>query len=332
MSAQNAPTGSRVAAARRRRRVAAAAVAGAGGAAVLAMSLSGLLSASAATAAVQTHCTATPSSCGYPDATNTGVPPGTSLRTVPGQVSSGTGWSYNATTQQVNVTGNGAVLSGLSFSTHVNITASNVTMNNDKVVTGGTYGITTQHAVNATIENSTVSGLNKTSGRVSYAIDDLYSDATGLVIKNNNVADWRIGVNVAGGQVTGNYIHDPGYISGDHTDGFYDNGGTMPLTVNDNTILDSLSEVDAIFLSSNAGQAISNKTITNNLLGGGGYALYAGGGYSLSTNIVIQHNRFSQLYYSLSGQYGPDTLYQAGGTGNSWSGNIWDNTGGTVSP
>jgi hypothetical protein len=331
MPAQNAPAAPRPPAARRRA-AAAAAAAAAAGAAVLAVSLSGLLTAGAADAAVQASCTATPSSCGYPDATTTGVPPGTTLRTVPGQVSSGPGWSYNATTGQVSVTGNGAVLTGLSFSGPVNITAWNVTMNDDQVVTGGTYGITTQHTQNVTIENSSVSGLNKTSGRVSYAIDDLYSDSAGLVIKNNNVADWRIGVNVAGGQVTGNYIHDPGYIAGDHTDGFFDNSGTLPLTISDNTILDGLSEVTAIFLASNAGQAISRKAITGNLLAGGGYAVYAGGGYSLSSQIVIQDNRFGQLYYPLSGQYGPDTLYQADGTGNTWSGNIWDTTGTTVSP
>ena len=205
-------------------------------------------------------------------------------------------------------------------------------IDDDQVLTGGTYGITIRHANNLTIENSTVSGLNKTSGRVNYAIDDNYSDATGLVIKNNNVADWRIGVNVASGQVTGNYIHDPGYIAGDHTDGFFDNGGTLPLTISGNTILDNLTEVDAIFLASNAGQPISNKTITNNLLAGGGFAIYAGGGYNLSTNIVIQNNRFGQLYYPTSGQYGQVFDWQAAGTANVWSGNVWDTTGATVSP
>ena len=34
-------------------------------------------------AAVPTNCAAKPSSCGYPDATNTGVPAGTTLKSVP---------------------------------------------------------------------------------------------------------------------------------------------------------------------------------------------------------------------------------------------------------
>jgi hypothetical protein len=268
-------------------------------------------------------CTPVQNGCGFPNATNTGVPAGATLKAVPGQVSSGPGWSYSPATHQVNVTGDGAVLSGLAIACAVRITASDVTITDDKVVTGGTYGITTQHAANVIIENSTVSGLNKTSGRVDYAIDDLYSDSTGLVIRDNNVADWRIGVNVAGGQVTGNYIHDPGYISGDHTDGLYDNGGTMPLTVNDNTILDSLSEVDAIFLASQPGQAISDKTIVGNLLAGGDYAIYGGGNSDTSSNIVIRNNRFSQLYYPMGGQFGAVTDFDRSGQGNTWSGNIW---------
>jgi len=261
--------------------------------------------------------------CGFPDARDTGVPAGITLKTVPGQVSGGTGWSYDAATRQVNVTGSGAVLRGLSIACDLNITASNVTIDDDQVRTGGTFGITLRHTANVTIENSTVSGRNATRGRVDYAIDDLYSDSTGLVIKDNNVTDWRIGVNVATGRVTGNYIHDPGYIAGDHTDGLFDNGGTLPLAVSDNTILDRLTEVDAIFLASNPGSPISHKTITDNLLAGGDYAIYAGGGYHLSSNIVIRDNRFSRLYYPASGRYGPAADFERRGKGNVWSGNMW---------
>ncbi len=39
------------------------------------------------------NCGPSPHRCGYPDATNTGVPKGMALRSVPGQVSSGPGWS-----------------------------------------------------------------------------------------------------------------------------------------------------------------------------------------------------------------------------------------------
>jgi hypothetical protein len=269
-------------------------------------------------------CTATGSrACRYPDARNTGVPPGITLKKVPGQVSSGRGWSYDARTHQVNVTGSGAVLAGLSIRCNLNITASNVTINHDRVRTSGTFGISVRHTADVTIENSAVSGLNKTTGRVNYAIDDTYGDSTGLVIRNNNVADWRIGVNVSSGRVTGNYIHDPGYISGDHTDGLFDNGGTRPETISGNTILDSLSEVDAIFLAGIPGQDISNKIITDNLLGGGDFTIYAGSHARSASNIVIRDNRFSRLYYPMSGHYGPVADFDRRGKGNVWSGNVW---------
>jgi Right handed beta helix region len=310
------------------RRAAAAALTAA--AAALALSLGG--TAAPASAAVQLNCAAAPSSCGYPDATNTGVPAGTTLQTVPGQVSSGPGWSYSASTGTTTVTGNGAVLNDLSITGNLNVQATNVTLSNDKIITSGTYGVSLRHASGTTITNSDIGGQNATTGRVNYAIDDIYGDSTRLVIKDDAITDWRVGINADTGQITGNYIHDPGFLAGDHTDGIYDAEGTTQLTISDNTILNSLDQACAIMLQSAAGVPVSNMTVTGNLLGGGGYVIYAGGAQNDSTKIKITNNRFSQQYYSLSGQYGPDAQYQATGAGNTWTGNVWDTTGTTVSP
>ena len=112
-------------------RRAAAALAGAAGAAALAAGLSVAYSgaASAATGAPQAPagCAAAPSSCGYPDATNTGITPGTTLKTVPGQVSSGPGWHFDPR-GWVQADGAGAVLSGLSIPYNINVTAPGVTI------------------------------------------------------------------------------------------------------------------------------------------------------------------------------------------------------------
>ena len=45
------------------------------------------------------------------------------------------------------------------------------------------------------------------------------------------------------------------------------------------------------------------------------------------TNIKITNNRFSPLYFSKSGYWGPLAAFNRSGTGNVWSGNVWDNTG-----
>jgi hypothetical protein len=287
----------------------------------------------AASASTQTNCAANPVNCGFPAAASTGPPAGTTLKTVPGQVSSGPGWAFAAATGTVEVTGNNAVLSGLYIPYNLDIkSASGVTITGDQIVTSGNFGISLRHTAGVTIENTTVSGQNATTGRVNYAIDDIYDDSTSMVIKNNNISDWRIGVNATSGNITGNYIHDPGYSTGDHTNGIFDNGGSAQLTISGNTILNSLGQTDAILLNNPAGQTVSNKTITGNLLAGGSYAIYAGGSTATtSSNILVQNNRFSQQYYPKSGQYGAVTQYHAS-TGNTWSGNVWDSNGLTVTP
>jgi hypothetical protein len=326
-------TASRTAAARtpaartRRSRGAAAAALG-----VAALAAAGVLAGGGtgtrADAAVLTNCAANPVTCGYPGATNTGVPAGTTLKSVPSQVSSGTGWSYNATDNEVIVTGNGAVLSGLSIPYPVEIDASNVTLNDVQVLTGGAFAIDLRHTTGVTIENSVISGTNATTGRVDSAIDDVYGDSTAMTIKDNNISMFRTAMQVSAGLVQGNYIHNPGYITGDHTNGIVTNGGTESMTINDNTVFISLGQTDAISLdAATAGATVSNKTIENNFLAGGGYSIYGGDGQSNPTaKIVITGNRFGQQYYAKGGQFGAVAYYDPTGSGNTWTANIWDTT------
>ncbi len=313
------------------RRLAGAAVLGA---AVLAAAGALAGGAARADATVLTNCAPTPGTCSYPGAATTGVPAGTTLKQVPAQVTSGPGWTWNATTKTAVVTGKGTVLSGLSISGTLQINADNVTVKNVKVTTGGNFGISLTHTAGVTIANSTISGQNATTGRVSYAIDDVYGDSTGTTIKANNISDFRTAVQISTGLADGNYIHDPGFAPGDHTNGFYVGGGTQPLTIQNNTIFDSLGQTDAINLdAATPGPAapVANKTIRNNLLAGGSYTIYAGAASGSPTSgIVITGNRFGQNYYPQSGQYGPVAYFNPTGTGNTWTGNIWDTTAKTV--
>jgi hypothetical protein len=311
----------------RRRRMFGAAVLGA--AALAALSALAAVGAFNGNAAVLTNCAANLSGCSYPAATNTGVPSGMTLKSVPSQVSSGPGWSYSTADNEVIVNVNGTVLSGLYIPYDLVIDASNVTVNDVKVVSNQNFGISLTHTTNVTIENSTISGLNTTTGRVGSAIDDIYGDSTGMVIKDNNISDFKTAVQISTGLAEGNYIHDPGYVAGDHTNGFYVNGGTEPLTIEDNTIFNGLGQTDAINLDSGgSGVPVANKTIEDNFLAGGGYTIYGGNANGSTTSkIVIEGNRFGQLYYPVSGQYGPVAYFNSAGTGNVWSGNSWDTTG-----
>jgi len=271
-----------------------------------------------ARAAALTGCAASPASCGYPAAATTGVPAGTTLVSVPAQVSSGPGWKYVAATGEVTVTGNGAVLSGLNIPCTVEIDASNVTVKNSQVVTGGT------------IANSVIKGTNATSGRVNVAIDDVYGDSTGMTITGNNISAFRTAMQVSAGLVQGNYIHDPGYIAGDHTNGIVTGGGTTAMTIKDNTVFNTLGQTDAITLDASAGGVpVANKTVQGNFLAGGGYSVYAGDGPSgnPTSHIVITGNRIGQQYYAKGGQFGAGAYYDPAGTGNTWTANTWDTTG-----
>jgi hypothetical protein len=288
--------------------------------------------ASRADAAVLTNCAANPVTCGYPGATNTGIPAGTTLKTVPAQVTSGTGWTYNTTDNEVTVTGNGAVLTALSIPCPVEIDASDVTLNDDQITTSGAFAIDLRHTTGVTIENSLISGTNATSGRVDSAIDDVYGDSTAITIKNNNISQFRTAMQISAGLVQGNYIHNPGYISGDHTNGIVTNGGTQPMTINDNTIFNTLGQTDAITLdAATAGATVANKTIENNFLAGGGYSIYGGDGQNNPTsNIIITGNRFGQQYYAKGGQFGAIAYYNPAATGSTWTANIWDTTAQTI--
>jgi len=283
---------------------------------------------------VLTNCAA-PGSCGYPGPASTGVPAGTALTSVPAQATSGPGWTWNATTNTVVVTADGTVLSGLAITGTLQVNADHVTVTNVKVTTGGNFGISLTHTTGVTIQNCTVSGQNSTAGRVSYAIDDVYGDSTGMTIKASNISNFRTAIQMSTGLADGNYIHDPGFIAGDHTNGFYVGGGTQPLTISNNTIFDNLGQTDAINLDANTpgpSAPVANKTIKNNLLAGGSYTIYAGAASgSPTSNIVITGNRFAQNYFAKSGQYGPVAYFDPKGTGNTWTGNVWDTTAQAVS-
>jgi hypothetical protein len=274
---------------------------------------------------VRRNCTTVPHACGFPDSTDTGVPGGTALRSVPRQVSRGPGWQYNAKYGGVIVSRRGTVLSGLDIHGNLDIEASDVTVKDVRVVTGGPFGISVRHTRGVTIENSTIRGQNPARGRVGSAIDDVYGDSTGMVIQNNDISCFKTAIQLSAGLIAGNYIHHPGYIAGDHTNGIMAVGSTKPLTIYGNTVFNDLGQTDAITLdASRSGQAVANKTVVDNLIAGGAYSIYGGDGHNDPTSdIVIEGNVFGRTYFRRGGQYGPIAYFNPAGRGNVWSGNAW---------
>jgi hypothetical protein len=274
-------------------------------------------------------CAAAPHRCGFPDATNTGVPAGMTLKSVPAQVSRGPGWYYDSR-GFVEVSDNGAVLSGLYIPHNLDITASDVTISHDRIVNSGqsSFGISLRHTRNVTIEDSDIYGPNDGSGRLMVGIKDVYGDSTGTSILRNNIWHASTGVQTGEGVIEGNYLHSPGFRQGDHINGITSNGGrTLPMTIQHNTVFVNYAQNDAISLFEDFGVQ-GNRTINDNLLAGGGYTIYGGRGRKgESFNIRITNNRISSIYFPSGGHWGPLAYYSPHGRGNVWSGNVWDKTG-----
>jgi hypothetical protein len=245
-------------------------------------------------------------------------------------VTSGPGWHW--TGSYIQVTGDGAVLDGLSTTADISVEANNVTIRNTKIISGGDgWGIALRHAANTTIEHNEIGGLDTGSGRLMVAIKDIYGDASPQILANN-LYYTSTAVQIEQGLVQDNYIHDLGETGGDHVNGTTSNGGSQQLTLRHNTVFNKWDQTDAISLFQDF-DVQANRLIENNLLAGGGYTIYAGanpGKTSTATNIVVRNNRISRMYYPNGGYWGPATAYTSGG-GNVWSGNIWDDTGATIS-
>jgi hypothetical protein len=271
---------------------------------------------------------------GFPTETNTGVQAGTVLKNVPGQVSSGPGWTWNpAGGGYADVTGNGANLSGLRIPGNVDVSGNNVTLNNVSItVSGGgdSYGVDLRHTANVTIQHSSIQGTNTTTGRLGEGIKDIYGDATGTKVQYNDIQKTDTAVQVFQGTIQGNYIHNLGMISTDHVNGITTNGNTQPLLIQNNTILNKFGQTDAIGLFQDF-DVVSNVTINHNLLAGGGYSVYGGeGSQGQSSNIKVTNNQFSTMYFKNGGAYGPVAYFDDKAPGNTWSGNTWSSTGKTI--
>lgn len=267
-----------------------------------------------------------PARCGYPDESNTG-PRTDALRSVPDEVSSGQGWHWDKR-GWLAVDGDGAVVEGLAVVGSIDVTASNVTISNVRVLASGeTFGVSLRHTRDVTVQDSQIHAKDGGANRLLVGIKDIYGDATGTRVLRNDISRTSTGVQIYSGLIQDNYIHDMGYRDGDHLNGTTSNGGTDQLTIRHNTVFNQHDQTDAISLFQDFGVE-ANRLIDNNLVAGGGYTIYGGAnpGAAKTSNIKITNNRFSTKYYPKGGYFGHATAFDPTAPGNTWTGNIWDDT------
>ena len=284
-------------------------------------------------------CGPDPHLCGFPDATNTGVPAGMALAPVQPR-SHGPGWSADSQ-GNVEVSGNGAVFAGYSVHGYVDVTGSNATVRDDSIVNYGTDingdGVNLSgNPSNVTIEDVSISSPYGSSGDrgIFAGIKDINGEAMGTRVLDDNIADASTGVQIYIGLIQDNFIHDVTPAApGSHLNGTTSNGSTVPLTIQHNTVFNPNGQTDAVSLFEDFGVE-ANVVINDNLLAGGGYTVYGGqnAGGPQAYNIKITDNRFSTIYFPQGGYYGYITAFNPNAPGNVWSGNVWDATGRAVSP
>lgn len=243
-----------------------------------------------------TNCLPKPSACGFPDATNTGVP---------------TSWAPIKTVNgDMSVTTAGATLDGWDIHGCLSIKAANVTVRNSRINADCFYAVQSL-STGLVLDHDQISCAGGTGTGVT---------AAGYSIIASDISGCENGLNVGGPvSMVDSFVHDLTFISNatTHTDGAQFNQGAGPVTFQHNTIDAGPDSNSAIIMWDEGDPQNHDVTITNNILANGGFTLYCP--RNNASNDVISGNHF------VPGFYGPSNGCTAGHV--AWSGNVLDATG-----
>ncbi len=252
--------------------------------------------------------------CGFPSPDTTGVPSGTTLTLYTGPS---------------NITTAGTTIKDAEITSPLTISANNVTIeDSDFNLANTSVGavIIGSGATGALVEYDTIHGTDNTqAGNLDFAVENTHTSDGPNAVTIDHV-DFYDGQRILYGPGTlqNSFCLDNVAVSGAHYECVYEGGGSV--TINHNTLLTSFTQTAAIYLSTDFA-ALGTVVVTNNLLAGGGYTVYGGG--STVGSETVTGNRFSRLYYANGGYWGPAAYMPSSYT---WSGNVWDDTGQSVSP
>ncbi len=265
-------------------------------------------------ASPRTGCVAGTAACGMPDASTTGVPPGTTL---------------TPHTGDLTIRTDGTLIDGWDLTGSLDVYADNVTVRNSRITSTNWWGIN-QRAGHTGLKvlHSTITGVpgrGPDHGGENYAVT---SGGGAVEVGYSDLSRFSTILQVGAGRIHDNYLHDVQAIRGDGgrwqgTNGIVADAATN-LTVQHNTVLNQVpanqGATCAIGLFTDSGP-VSDVLVDGNLLGGGGYAFYGGG--TATTGVRVTGNRFSTVAQPRGGFYGPVAAWRAGGPGNVWRDNTW---------
>ncbi|MDB5610832.1 MAG: hypothetical protein JWP25_7732 [Bradyrhizobium sp.] len=189
----------------------------------------------------------------WPDATNTGVPAGVTLRP----------------SGKLVVSKAGAVISGLDIHGPVYINAPNVVLEKCKV-TSSSYNVVqiVTGMTGVVVQDCEINGV----GTGNAGSNGIIGSGT---FRRNNIYNVENGISLGGNDavIEGNYIHDLNASGSPHYDGIQIDGGVSNATITHNTVINSWGQVSAVMIDNFFGP-ISNIKVDDNLLTGGGFTVY----------------------------------------------------------
>ncbi len=287
------------------------------------------------------NCFAVPSSCGYPDATNTGLNVPISAGGLGGDTSKLTKSGSITVSDPTATASNPTVISNKDVTGTISINSSNVTIENTRVTSTDTCGSSDacgnyQIIIQAGLSNIKINNVDLAAASGATCEHDIRN--LGSTIKVSNTYMHGCDSNLYS---TGNTTFNDDYgiakiaIKNDHIENIYIDDSTF--SAEHSTLLNPVDQTAVIFgnVGGGSGGACKNKlTVDKSLLSGGGYVLYPCGNASSggSSSVSVTDNRFAQCisskcpdsngYFAGGGSYGHLTAYYFGGP---WTGNVWDN-------
>ena len=239
-------------------------------------------------------CFGDPEGCGYPGPGDTGVSNCSAL-----PKSSGTKTiTKSETIENTNITG------------FVTVEASNVTMKHDCVVVNGGENIgaavlaLAEGADNFSITESTIGGVNRSSGSVGEGLRNNYSNPGALATDDR--------IENVGTPLHQNWTLEDSYLISNGEQHLAEQGiehqedwwfSNNAIVANHDTLLNPSKQTAVIFGETSKGPCSNHETITNSLLAGGGYMLYICSNSNNTNNgstINIKNNRFARMLCSTS--------------------------------
>lgn len=224
-------------------------------------------------------------SSGFPDASNTGVPAGTSLTL------------FNT---DLFTSSNNQVIDSLDIRGSLVINHTGVTVTKCRISNWSIFGVECEPGAHSmTMSDCTIDGgVNPGTCVVNSNFTMLRCDVKGA--ENG----WDVGSSVT---IQDCFCHDLYNAGADpHADCIQLNDGASNVTIRHNTLLSKGadgSDTTSCIISPLASTGINNITIDNNVMAGGAFSLY-GPQSGTGTAITITSNKFWDLYFPGSGRSG----------------------------